>query len=50
MYDMSTVKEPGKENITMDFIVWLAVGALIGWVASMIMKTDAQMGQLRTSL
>lgn len=29
-----------------DFIVWLALGALVGWVASMIMKTDAQMGAL----
>lgn len=30
----------------MDFIVWILVGALAGWVASMIMKTDAQMGAL----
>ena len=28
----------------MNFIVWLIVGGLIGWVASMIMKTDAQQG------
>lgn len=28
----------------MNFIVWLVVGGLIGWVASMIMKTDAQQG------
>lgn len=27
-------------------IVWIVVGALAGWVASMIMKTDAQMGAL----
>ena len=27
-----------------DIIGWLVVGALAGWVASMIMKTDAQMG------
>ena len=26
----------------MNFIIWLVVGGLIGWVASMIMKTDAQ--------
>lgn len=25
-------------------IIWLVVGGLIGWVASMIMKTDAQQG------
>lgn len=30
----------------MDFIIWILVGALAGWVASMIMKTDAQMGAL----
>ena len=26
----------------MGFIVWLIVGGLIGWVASMIMRTDGQ--------
>jgi uncharacterized membrane protein YeaQ/YmgE (transglycosylase-associated protein family) len=29
---------------TMNLIIWLVVGGLIGWVASMIMKTDAQQG------
>ena len=28
----------------MNFIIWLIVGGLIGWVASIIMKTDAQQG------
>jgi uncharacterized membrane protein YeaQ/YmgE (transglycosylase-associated protein family) len=28
----------------MNFIVWLIVGGLIGWVASKIMRTDAQQG------
>ena len=28
----------------MNIIVWIIVGAFAGWVASMIMKTDAQMG------
>ncbi len=28
----------------MNFIIWIVVGGLIGWVASMIMKTDAQQG------
>ncbi|MGY4826952.1 GlsB/YeaQ/YmgE family stress response membrane protein [Sphaerotilaceae bacterium SBD11-9] len=28
----------------MNFIIWLIVGGLIGWVASMIMKTNAQQG------
>ncbi len=25
-------------------IIWLVVGGLIGWVASMVMRTDAQQG------
>ncbi|MBW8831749.1 MAG: GlsB/YeaQ/YmgE family stress response membrane protein [Burkholderiales bacterium] len=28
----------------MNFIVWLVVGGLVGWIASMIMRTDAQQG------
>jgi uncharacterized membrane protein YeaQ/YmgE (transglycosylase-associated protein family) len=28
----------------MNLIVWLIVGGLIGWVASLLMKTDAQQG------
>lgn len=28
----------------MNFILWLVVGGLIGWVASIIMRTDAQQG------
>jgi uncharacterized membrane protein YeaQ/YmgE (transglycosylase-associated protein family) len=28
----------------MNFILWLVVGGLIGWVASKIMGTDAQQG------
>jgi len=30
----------------MDFIVWIIFGALAGWIASMIMKTDAEQGPL----
>jgi uncharacterized membrane protein YeaQ/YmgE (transglycosylase-associated protein family) len=28
----------------MNIVIWLVVGGLIGWIASMIMKTDAQQG------
>lgn len=28
----------------MEIIIWIIFGALVGWVASMIMKTDAQQG------
>jgi uncharacterized membrane protein YeaQ/YmgE (transglycosylase-associated protein family) len=34
-------REPGE---IMNFIVWLIVGGLIGWIASKIMRTDAQQG------
>lgn len=30
----------------MGIILWLIFGALAGWIASMIMKTDAQQGTL----
>ena len=30
----------------MGLIVWLVVGGLIGWLASIIMRTDAQQGIL----
>jgi len=29
----------------MNLIIWLVVGGLIGWVASLVMKTDAQQGR-----
>jgi len=28
----------------MGIILWIIFGALVGWIASMIMKTDAQQG------
>ena len=28
----------------MGFLIWLIVGGIIGWIASMIMRTDAQQG------
>ena len=29
-----------------NLIVWLVAGALIGWIASMVMHTDAQQGTI----
>jgi uncharacterized membrane protein YeaQ/YmgE (transglycosylase-associated protein family) len=29
-----------------NFIVWIIVGGILGWIASMIMRTDAQQGAL----
>ena len=28
----------------MNFILWIIIGGLIGWVASIVMRTDAQQG------
>ena len=28
----------------MNFILWLVIGGVIGWLASIVMKTNAQMG------
>ena len=28
----------------MNIIIWLVVGGLLGWIASLLMKTDAQQG------
>jgi uncharacterized membrane protein YeaQ/YmgE (transglycosylase-associated protein family) len=28
----------------MNILVWLVIGGLVGWVASMIMRTDGQQG------
>lgn len=30
----------------MDIIMWLIVGGVVGWLASLIMRTDAQQGIL----
>lgn len=29
-----------------NFIIWIIVGGIVGWLASMIMRTDAQQGLL----
>jgi uncharacterized membrane protein YeaQ/YmgE (transglycosylase-associated protein family) len=30
----------------MSFILWLIVGGIVGWLASLVMKTDGQQGIL----
>jgi uncharacterized membrane protein YeaQ/YmgE (transglycosylase-associated protein family) len=39
----SRPQKPG-EVVMINFIVWLVVGGLIGWAASLIMRTDGQQG------
>ncbi len=38
---MNLLKKGGED---MDILLWIVLGAAAGWVASMIMKTDAQQG------
>jgi uncharacterized membrane protein YeaQ/YmgE (transglycosylase-associated protein family) len=30
----------------LNFIIWIIVGGIIGWLASLVMRTDAQQGTL----
>jgi len=30
----------------MNFIIWIVVGGILGWLASLVMRTDAQQGML----
>jgi uncharacterized membrane protein YeaQ/YmgE (transglycosylase-associated protein family) len=30
----------------MNFIIWIVIGGILGWLASLVMKTDAQQGVL----
>lgn len=30
----------------MNFIIWIVVGGILGWLASMVMRTNAQQGML----
>lgn len=30
----------------MNFIIWIVMGGILGWLASLVMKTDAQQGIL----
>lgn len=30
----------------MNFIIWIIVGGILGWLASMVMKTDAEQGMI----
>ncbi|MES2535477.1 MAG: GlsB/YeaQ/YmgE family stress response membrane protein [Pseudomonadota bacterium] len=30
----------------MNFLIWIVIGGVIGWLASLVMKTDAQQGMI----
>jgi uncharacterized membrane protein YeaQ/YmgE (transglycosylase-associated protein family) len=47
MPDWPRVPMAGRNNrreTLMGIIVWLIVGGIVGWLASLIMRTDAQQG------
>jgi uncharacterized membrane protein YeaQ/YmgE (transglycosylase-associated protein family) len=33
-----------RKDIAMNIIIWLVIGGVVGWAASVIMRTDAQQG------
>jgi uncharacterized membrane protein YeaQ/YmgE (transglycosylase-associated protein family) len=33
-----------QEGTLMGFIIWLIVGGVVGWLASLVMRTDGQQG------
>src|SRR4051812_34295910 len=39
-----TVGATRRQSIMINFIVWLVIGGVIGWIASMVMRTDGQQG------
>jgi uncharacterized membrane protein YeaQ/YmgE (transglycosylase-associated protein family) len=40
--DINAAQPTGETN--MNFIAWIVIGGLIGWIASKVMNTDAQQG------
>jgi len=30
----------------MNFLIWIVIGGVLGWLASLVMRTDAQQGML----
>jgi uncharacterized membrane protein YeaQ/YmgE (transglycosylase-associated protein family) len=41
---LQAIKKGGVNN--MDILLWIVFGALAGWIASMIMGTDAEQGAI----
>jgi uncharacterized membrane protein YeaQ/YmgE (transglycosylase-associated protein family) len=40
----SAVAVTKQEGMLMGIIIWLIVGGVVGWLASLVMRTDAQQG------
>src|SRR4051812_45986452 len=43
---LSTTAVRGIRSQEMNFIIWLIVGGIVGWLASLVMRTDGQQGIL----
>jgi uncharacterized membrane protein YeaQ/YmgE (transglycosylase-associated protein family) len=43
-YDDESNTDTAGRNGAMNFILWIIVGGIIGWIASIIMRTNAQQG------
>jgi len=41
-----SLNKPHGREIFMNFIIWLIIGGVVGWLASIIMRTDGQQGIL----
>jgi uncharacterized membrane protein YeaQ/YmgE (transglycosylase-associated protein family) len=44
-------RQPGfhltcREENAMNFIIWIVIGGVLGWLASIVMKTNAQQGMI----
>jgi uncharacterized membrane protein YeaQ/YmgE (transglycosylase-associated protein family) len=42
----SKFQRGGKTMSLINFVIWIVVGGLLGWIASLIMRTDSQQGPL----
>jgi uncharacterized membrane protein YeaQ/YmgE (transglycosylase-associated protein family) len=42
----STTRRSRQKESDMSFIIWLIVGGIVGWLASLVMRTDGQQGIL----
>lgn len=42
--DPSSNPYTAERNLGMNFILWIIIGGIIGWIASIIMPTNAQQG------
>src|SRR5215210_3370611 len=42
----STTRRSRHKECDMGFLIWLIIGGIVGWLASLVMRTDGQQGIL----